>query len=166
MSTGISLYHIADRYQQALRELADMDLPAECVADTLEGIEGEIQEKSRNVAAFFQNLEAEARAMKEAEDRIRARRQAIENKVVRMKDYLKNNMEHCGITEISCPEFTVRVRQNPGRVVVDDEDKIPDEFVRIKLTREIDKRALGDAIKGGLDTDAAHLVRGTRLEVR
>lgn len=166
MSTGLALYQITDRYELALREMVDMDIPAEAIADTLEGIEGEVTEKGRNVAAFFQNLEAEAMAMKIAEERIKARRQAIENKVARMKDYLKTNMERCGITEISCPEFVVRIRKNPPRVVVDSENDIPPEFVREKVIKEIDKRALGDALKDGLDIDAAHLEVGTRLEVR
>ena len=166
MSTGLTLYQITDRYLEAFKALADMDLPPDAVADTLEGIEGEITEKGRNVAAFFQGLEAEAKAMKDAEDRIRARRQTIENKVARIKEYLKTNMERCQISEISCSEFVVRIRKNPPRVVIDAEDQLPDEFVRVKTVKEIDKRALGDALKDGLSTDAAHLVRGTRLEVR
>ena len=59
----------------AAQQLADLDLPPEAVADTLEGMSGDLELKAQNVAMFVRNLEATAAAIKEAEARMSEQRQ-------------------------------------------------------------------------------------------
>ena len=161
------LYEITADYRQALATLEDMDLPPEVVADTIEGLAGALEEKGRNVAAFMQHLEADAKAMLDAESRIAARRKAVEARAAWLREYLHRNMVAADITEISCPEFVLRIRQNPVKVVVDDADSIPADYqVEIPATTRLDKKLVKSAIEDGYDVPGAHLERGTRLDIK
>ena len=165
---SLSLYELAEDYRQALDVLTDPEnnLPAEVIADTLEGLQGSLEDKAVNVAKFFKNLEATAVAIKEAEQRMSQRRKAIENRVTSMKDYLKQNMESCGITRIESPWFALSIAKNPAAVEITDEDTIPDDFVEIVTTRKIDKTAIKKAVESGAEVPGAVLTRGTRLAIR
>ena len=62
-----ALYEIAAEYRDAATKLAELDLDAQTVADTLEGLSGDLETKAQNVAFFVRNLEATAAAIKQAE---------------------------------------------------------------------------------------------------
>ena len=163
-----TLYEISQTYREALDVLTDPenDLPAEVIADTLEGLQGTLEVKAIAVAQFFKNLESTAVAIKEAEQHMSQRRKAIENRVTSMKDYLKQNMESCGIQKIESPWFALSIAKNPVAVDVLDETAIPDQFVEIVTTRKIDKTAIKKAIESGAEVPGAVLTRGTRLAIR
>ena len=166
--SSITLYELSQDYRQALDTLTDPDndLPAEVIADTLEGLQGSLEDKAVNVTKFFKNLEATAEAIKQAEQRMSQRRKAIEHRVASLKDYLKTNMEACGITRIESPWFVLSIAKNPATVEIMDEDTIPDDFVEIVTTRKIDKAGIKQAIESGTDVPGAVLTRGTRLAIR
>jgi len=165
---NLSLYELSGNYLHALDALTDpeADIPLEVVTDTLEGIEGELQEKAVNVAKFMKNMEATAEAIKEAEGQMARRRKAIENRVKWLKDYLKSNMEACGISKIESPWFRLAIQKNPAAVNIVDEDTLPDEFKEEIVTVKIDKTGIKNALKAGGDVPGAMLVQGTRLVVR
>lgn len=165
---SITLYEISQTYREALDVLTDpeLDLPNEVIADTLEGLQGNLEDKAIAVAQFFKNLEATAVAIKEAEQRMSQRRKAIENRVAAIKDYLKINMESCGISKIESPWFALSIAKNPAAVDILDEDSLPDDFVEIVTMRKVNKTAIKQAIESGADVPGAVLTRGTRLVIR
>jgi chromosome segregation ATPase len=168
MSNMPALYEISRDYQQALAAFADpdSDLPPEAVADTLEGIEGQLQEKAVNIAKFMQNLDAAADAIKEAERRMAVRRKAIEHRAQWLKDYLKRNMEATGITRIDSPWFNLSVQNNPVAVEILDEAALPEAYKTEVVTIKIDKTAIKQALKAGDEVPGAMLTQGTRLAIR
>jgi len=159
----MKLYELSAQYDQALANLSDMDLPAEVVDDTLEALSGEIEEKAINVAKYYENLLADATAIKEAESKMAARRKVIEKRAASLKSYLKANMERTGITEISCPYFVVKVKKNPPKVVVDDLEAIPLEF-----KKEVPAvwRADLPAIKKAGGCTGARIEQDTRIDIK
>lgn len=165
--SGIALYQMVDEYRDALAHLADMDLDDQTMEDTLEGLQGELMVKGQNVAAFALNLEAEAQAMKEAEQRIAKRRRALENKSKHLRDYLRINMERSGITEISANDKSFRVKLMKGRptCVIDDEKALPPDYVEEVKTTRVDKRLITQAIKDGYEVPGAHLETKPALKI-
>lgn len=156
---GMSLYHMTENYRAALVNLSDPDLPEEVVADTLEALEGELIQKGQAVAAFALNLAAEVEAIKTVEKRIVERRRALENRVERMREYLRANMERAGITEIKALDgsFTAKLAKGRPSVVVDDESLIPDDSEFVHWKREVSKTAIAAAFKAGNDVPGAHM---------
>lgn len=165
--TSLSLYHMTEEYRAALVALSDAEMDPQAVADTLEGLQGELTAKAANVAAFAMNLEAEAEAMKAAETRIKARRQSLEKRTEQLRDYLLRNMTAAGIREISALDKSFRVRVMDGResVVIDDEKALPADFLRIKTVEEPNKVAIAQAIKEGQEVPGAHVERKPQLKI-
>ena len=163
----MKLYEITDQRRQALAELDDMDLPADVVADTLEGLTGTFVEKAKDVAAYILNMDADVQAMDFYIERMVAKRDATKRRKEWGIEYLHTNMIASDITEIKGPEFTLRVRQNPVKVMVDDADSIPADYqVEIPATTRLDKKLVKKAIEDGFDVPGAHLERGTRLDIK
>lgn len=164
----LALYELSHSYLRALEAFTDPEahIPVEVVTDTLEGIEGELQDKAVNVAKFMRNLESFAEAIKAAEEQMARRRKAIEARAKWIRDYLKGNMEACGITRIESPWFCLSIQRNPPAVEVFDPVAVPDEFKRPVVEIKIDKTAIKEAIERGEDVPGAMLTRGVRLVVR
>lgn len=166
--SNLALYELASEYVEASQKLSELDLDEQTVLDTLEGLQFPIEQKATNVAMFVRNLEASAEAIKNAEGQMAARRKAIENRSARIREYLKQQMERCGIQKIDGPHFRLAVRENPPSVIVEDEKAIPQEFMRTPPPPASvpDKKAIGEAIKGGKDVPGARVERATRLEIK
>ena len=52
------------------------------------------------------------------------------------------------------------------RLEVDDESKIPDEYIRVTVKKEPDKTAIKKAIKDGREIDGVHLQRYKNIQVK
>ena len=163
-----ALYVIAQDYRAAAEALADLDLDAETVADTLDSLSGEFEQKAVAVSMFARNLEATAAQIKEAESAMAARRKALENRADSLKRYLLGAMQTTGITKVECPYFRLSVRDNPPAVDVFDAAQVPAEFMVTPPPPPAapDKAAIKAAIKGGRDVPGCRLTQGQRLEIK
>lgn len=163
-----ALYLLADQYRADCAKLADLDLDDQTLADTLEGMGGELEVKATNVAMFVRNLEATAAAIKEAEAAMSARRKAIENRADGVRRYLLAAMQHAGIEKIECPHFKLAVRTNPPAVDVFEPALLPAQFMRQPEPPlpAPDKTAIKDALKAGQDVPGARLATTNRLEIK
>lgn len=163
-----TLYEIAADYRMRLDLLAELDLDEQTIADTLESLGGEMQIKSQNVAMFIGNLEAQAKAIKEAEATMAARRKAIENRAERVRKYLMENMTFAGISKIECPYFKIAIQDNPPSVVIDDLGSLPSDYMRQPEPPPPapDKKLIAQAIKDGFNVPGAHLEVGKRLVIK
>jgi len=143
------LYEISGNYQLALQELEGVD--DEYVKDTLDGLKDALELKSTNVAKYVQNLYASATAIDNAMKQMVERKKALENKADRIKKYLKDNMEASGIHRIECPEFVIKIANNPPKVILGDEDLIPAKFKKKVVTTTIDKSDNKKILSSGKD---------------
>jgi len=162
------LYVLAQDFRAVAEKLADMDLDEQTLADTLEGMAGELEVKATNTAMMIRNLEANAAAIKEAEAAMAARRKALENRAARVKDYLLANMLVAGIQKVESPYFKLAVRENPAAVEIYEPGLIPAQYMRQPEPPPPapDKTAIKDALKDGQDVPGCKLTRGMRLEIR
>ena len=60
-----ALYLIAAEYRAAATALADLDMDAQTVADTLDGMAGDLEVKAQAVAYAVRSMEADAAAVKQ-----------------------------------------------------------------------------------------------------
>lgn len=167
MST-LALFDIAREYRDAAATMADMDLDDQTIADTLEGMSGELEIKATNVAFFARNLEALSASIKDAEAQMAARRTALDNRARRLRAYLLNCMQLAGVQKIESTHFRIAQRENPSAVVINEPGLIPSAYLRQPdpPPPTPDKAEIKAAIQRGEEVPGAHLVRGVRLEIK
>src|SRR5690554_4150616 len=99
-----NLYDIAKDYRQ-LMQLEDV--PAEAIADTMEAIEGEFQDKATNLIKVTLNIGGEIDQIDNEIERLSKMKQVRQNAINRLRDYLKTNMDATGINKIEHPLFSI-----------------------------------------------------------
>lgn len=142
--SNLSLYEITNAFP-ALMESEDI------TEENKNKIEAELtmllQQKSQNIIGYTKNIELTINAMKEEEDRISSNRKALENKLAKFKQYVKECMENNGITKIETGLGTLSIAKNPLSVEIENEDEIPEEFKQEIVTTKIDKTAIKNHFK-------------------
>lgn len=166
--TAVTLYEIAAEYREMVAALMATDSDEQTIADTIEGESFPLELKAQNVAYAIKTLQANAEAIKGAEEEMSKRRKALENRAASIKDYLLSCMELAGVQRVECPHFVIKVAANPASVAIDDERQIPADYMKQPETPppQPDKKAIAEALKAGGDIPGARLVRGKRLDIR
>lgn len=163
----MNLYEIAVAYREDAHRLADLDMPAEVVTDTLDAMAGDLEVKAQNVVFFARDLQATAAAIKDAEEQMAKRRKAIENRAKHLLDYVHGCMETAEVQKIECPHFRLTIQAKPPSVDVYEPGLLPAQYMRTPEAPPPapDKKAIADAIKAGEEVPGARLVQGTRLAI-
>lgn len=168
---NIALYHLSGQYRQLAERLAEMDLDAQTVADTIEasGLTDALQEKAQGVEMVARAAEMHCPAIDAEIARLlalKAHRMAIAKG---LRDYLKTNMEAAGIERIDCPLFKLSIKKNPPAVEVLSVADIPIGYWTTPEPKppepRLDKKLIAADIKAGKFVPGAELVQHTRLEV-
>lgn len=169
--TDLKLYEISGQYRQLAERLADLDLDATTVADTIEasGLTDALQEKAQGVELVARAAEMHCPAI-DAEiarlQALKARRQKIAQG---LRDYLKLNMEAAGIERIDSPLFCLSIKKNPPAVNVIVVADVPINYWTTPEPKppepRLDKKLIAADIKAGKTVPGCELVQHTRLEV-
>lgn len=157
------LYEIAGQYK-SIQELADSDDEnmMVAIADTMEGIESEFQEKAQAIVSLAFNVEGGIDAIDVQIKRLQDKKRAIQAKSEWLRNYLKTNMEATGINKIQCPLFSITLSKASKVVEITDESELPDDYVKVKTDISPDKAMIAKALKDGLEIPGATLVDGSR----
>lgn len=164
---SMRLYEIANEYESILDSLYDPVTGEiqEQALTRLDEVGAAIDQKAIAVASFIQNMEAERRAIDDAKQMMAARERNIENKMSKLKDYLKYNMEKTGKTEISCPYFLIKLKKNPPSTDIFDEDLVPAQYKKVKEMVSVDKNKVKAAILEGKDVPGARVKQDLKLTI-
>lgn len=165
---SLALYELVGQYKSLEHLASAEELPAEFIRDTIDGLTGQIQEKATNVQMFIANLDSAAEAIRVRAREMEARADRLSSRAESLRQYLLLNMQSCGITKIESPWFTLAVRDNPVRVVIDDQSQIPKDYWRQPPVPPpvVDKQAIAAAFKAGEQVPGCHTERSQRLEVK
>lgn len=170
---GMTLYDI-DAQIAALDGAAedDMLINAETgelvsVAQALDALRMEREEKIENVACWVKNLSAEADAIREEENRLVKRRKAAETKAANLKSWLLAAMtREDGTTDkLKTGRVVVSVKRNPPSTVVDD-DLLPSTYKVAKITYQPNKELIKRELLSGGDVPGAHLEYGRSVIIK
>ena len=166
---SLSLYAVTDEYVELARQLQDSELPAEVIQDTLEGLKYPIEEKGRAIATVVANMNAEIEAIENAVAKLIERSAKITKRSDWLMSYLLVNMQRSGILKIVHPMFTIAIRKNPEKVLIEDQSAVPEEFYgpqKPPPPREISKTLIKAAIQSGREVPGARITQEERLEIK
>lgn len=160
----MTLYDIQGDYLR-LYELAATMEDVEAFSDTLEGLNGDLEVKSKGCIEVIKQLDMEAKECDEVIERFKAKKQARENAIKRLKTAIYDTMNIAGITEIKAGDYTIKVVKNGGKEPLVIDGEVPEAFYKMKY--EVDESLIRKAIENGEEIGFAHLEpRGTHLQIR
>lgn len=165
----MTLYELTNEYLSLLEMAEDPDCDPEIFEDTMEGLDGEIEDKADGYAKVIAELSSQTVPLKNEIDRLTARKRAIENNIARMKDHLKRTMIATGKTKFKTDLFSFGIQKNPPKVVIDDPSRIYQEYL-IEQEPKVDTMAIKNALKNAdeapLWEGIAHLEQDASLRIR
>jgi hypothetical protein len=159
------LYAIADRYREIIGIEADSDEAKGALRNALDEVQEQFDLKAESIIRFIRNLEAQADAVKSEEERLAARRKAVENKAAWLKDYIADTMRSMNLREVKAGIFEAKFRKNPASPNITNKALIPAQYFTPQEPR-INNAAIKDALKAGEAIEGAELVQGESLSIR
>ena len=164
----MKLYEISNEYNQFLQAVEDEEIPIEAVADTLEAIEGEFEDKADNIACVIKNKEAELLARKAEKDALDKRIKSKKAQIDSLKNYLSCSMQAIGMERLETPRNAISFRKSTSLYIADEEAfkaKYPDLCIT-ETTVKIPKADVTKLMKEGQELEGAELKQSMNLQVK
>lgn len=108
------LYELKENWKKISNMLYEEEIDEQCILDTLESIEGEIEDKADSYAIIIKELSADAEACKQEKLRLEARQKSFENRAKILKTKLEETMRETGKTDFKTSLFNFKIQKNGG----------------------------------------------------
>ena len=163
-----TLYELTGYYCQIAEMLEDPETDQESFLAALTAISDEIEVKADNYAKIIRNMEASIESIAIEQKRLAARKNTLENSIMKLKENLQNAMIATGKRKFSTDLFTFNIQKNGGTlpVIVDvDVSELHDDLMII--SKKPDLKAIGQYIEKNPNTRLAHFgERGESLRIK
>jgi len=132
-------------------------------------LDAQLEEKTDHVAWYLRTCEARIMGYRAAEIELAGKRTTEQNKIDRLKQYVRACMDARGTRKLEGQVYTFAIQQNGGkppvRLLVEDPQAFPDEAVRI--VRSVDKEKVRELLAAGQLSDLAVVdLVGSHLRLR
>lgn len=174
----MQLYELVGEYrifQEQFGMFCDMvdagEMPEEAVWDTLDSLQGSIEEKIDNIACVYKQAMYEAAMMKAEEVNMRARRKVKENAAERLKAYMSSAMQAVDLSKIETARNRLSFRKSE-KVTFDDEESFvqwAEEYHPDLLTYktpEPNKTVIKKILSGGQPIDGCRIEPCMNLQIK
>jgi len=111
----------------------------------------------------FDKLESGCEFFKKKEEEMRNARKSYENYIQRLKENLKFTMESLTVSELKGHDYRFKLQRIKPKVVILNESVLSAEYIREKITLEVDKTAIKEAFDKGIEVVGATLEEGVSL---
>ena len=147
----MNLYELTGEYLELLQMAEDGEFDQETIADTLEGLGGEIEAKADGYGKIIKSLEGEIAGvdgyidgLKAEIERLNDKKKSLDRNIVTLKESLKKAMIATDKRNIKTSLFTFYVSKRSSVEIL--EDIVPSQF-KVAQEPKIDKKAINEYIK-------------------
>lgn len=167
MENKLSLYNITNSFITLFEKAENGELTQEEIQEQGNDLALALKNKSTSIIGYVRNSELMSEAIKNEIDRLTAMKKAVDNRIDKFKEYVKENMQHLEVEKIETELGTLSIAKNPASVEIYDETLITDEYKKEKVTISIDKTAIKNDIKAGKEVQGARLIEDkTSLRIK
>lgn len=153
----MTLYEI----DQAIIDCLDTETGEILDAERLEELNMARDQKLENVACYIKNLLSDAAAIKVEKDALAEREAWCRKRADKLSAWLADALQGAKFSTAKC---AVSFRRSVS-VDVEDVQRIPAEFLRVKTTYEPDKSAIKAAIQTGHEINGCRLVERLNTKI-
>jgi hypothetical protein len=168
-ATDVSLYQLTSRVLELDNKLESIEIctkQGELIDASLDGFRDLLTQKVDNVVDYINFLNDRAEALKLREKAFADKRRLEENKVERLKAYIKASMEAGELAALEGKTCKISLSNTAPIVEITDRDQLPMEFVAVVQEYKVDKKAIAIAIKAGKEVKGAKLVENKALRIK
>lgn len=166
----MKLYELTHDYMALLEAIDNDEIPEEAIADTLEGITAEIEDKADNIACLLKNLESDITAISTEEKRLAERRKTKERTYERIKTYLSDTLQSAGFSKLETARNKVTFRRSESVEITDNnafmEYAKEHEDLLTFSAPTVNKTAVKKFIKEGNEIAGAVLVSKNNIQIK
>lgn len=161
-----TLYEITDDFKKLLSLMLDSECDPEIIADTMEGMEGELSIKLDNYKIVDAELEAQEEKIDKEIKRLSAEKSSIGNHRANIKQRMFDAVALLPEQKIDTPHYKMKLVNNGGKQPMTiTEDNVPEAYK--KMVWQIDKDKIREELEKGIVFDFAQLEpRGQRLSIK
>lgn len=147
--------------------ISNEEIEDEVLLDVFENMTDDFKVKMENCCKYLKNLDANIDGLKAEENRIKAKRQALENAKDRLKGLMFKAQKACGEKKLQCGTFTTSIQSTGENVVMDEQyiENIPTEYLKFP-SPVVDKTKIKEVLKSGVELDGiAHLEKTEYIKI-
>ena len=161
----MNLYTLGENWKQVAEMLYEEDIDEQCVLDTLESIEGDIEDKADNYAKIIKEFEMIRDARKAEAKRLNESASIFDNRIRILKGNLFNVMKETGRTKFNTELFSFNICKNGGKQALTVDGEVPEEYTKVIIENDTEK--IRQALESGKNLPFAHLEpRGESLRIK
>jgi len=163
-----NIYELTADIQLLWNLMENGEIDDDTLIDAMQNSQEELSIKLEHYCMFIKNMEADAKAFKEEEQRLAARRKTLENTIERAKKAMQYAMDVAGEKKVKGKLFSISLQNNPPKVVMDEQyiENIPEEYLKY-LEPEVDKKKIKEHLDAGVNLEGiAHLEQTEGLRIR
>lgn len=163
-----NVYELKNTFNTLWNIIEDETADDEVILDAWNTAQEDFAEKLENCCKYLKNQESIIDGLKAEEQRIKAKRQALENANARLKALMTDALNASGEKKIACGSFTCAIQNNAPSLKLDvDTRYIPEKYL-IPQEPTVNKTLLKDDIKNGVEglDGIAHLETSASLRIR
>jgi len=132
-----------------------------------ESLEWEARNKIDSMSAVIRNLEGQAHLRSIEAKRMADLSRSDSNKAARLKQWMKESMDHLGMRKCETDRFRVSVQNNGGLLPIEYTNTVPVEYQTITEVRETNAELVRHKLEGGEALPFAHIKpRGTHIRIK
>ena len=161
----MNLFELTSEYLAVLEMAEDPSADPQAVADTIEAIEADIEDKADNYARIITQLNGDADALDSEIKRLTERKKALTGNADRLKRSLEDAMKATGKVKFKTKLHSFGIQKNPPRCVIDSVADVPREFLLMQEPK-VDTAGILKALKAGAVYGFAHMEQGESLRIR
>lgn len=161
----MNLYDIDARLATILEfdgEMVDTSTGEIVPVEDIEALQMAREEKVEGWGLWIKNKTAEIAAIKEEENKLKARRETLENRVERSAERYQNYLAG---EKVNTPRLVVKYTKSESAVYNGEIEALPEIYKRTKTSVEVDKVELKKALKSGLQIEGAELVTKENIKI-
>lgn len=159
-------YELAEKVERIQDLLSDGVSPdneeIQLMLEQMVAQEDQWKDKTKRVSRFIHQMMLEEKMIDAEAKRLADKAKRTKQTYTYLHDLLLNQMIEFGVSEIDDPVLSIKIKENPWSVVINDESKVPAEFKREKTVVEVDKRALLKD-RENIDLEGIEFVRTKKL---
>lgn len=163
-----NVYELKNTFNTLWNIIEDETADDEVILDAWQTATEDLADKLENCCKYIKNVEADIDGLKAEEERLHAKRKALENSVDRLKGLMKDAVNASGEKKIACGSFTCAVQNNAPKLVLDvDMAYIPERYL-VPQAPTVDKKSLKEDLQNGVEgiEAIAHLETSSSIRIR